>query len=239
MKIKKFAFSIWDWWAFFSLLILIAFFIIFPFLNDNNQAIFYLGQKNYQKAQSLFLKGLEKDSFPPIYRMNLAFSYLLSKEYERSIQEYQLIVRFSKEGREFQNSLGAKQTAFYSFFNSAVSASVNQKTEQALSFYQEALQFQPLSPEVKTNIELLLRNQKSKPDSSKKDKKNEKSKNQKKQGKGKKDEKKERQARGEKGKLDEQQVKSILESIQEKEKQIKNRRRIEQNQRSRINKKDW
>ena len=49
-----------------------------------------------------------------------------------------------------------KKVLFYSFFNSAIAATVKGEIKNILSFYQKALMVQPESLEVKTNIELLM-----------------------------------------------------------------------------------
>ncbi len=63
---------------------------------------------------------------------------------------------------------------FYSLFNSAVSASQVEKREDALDFYQQALSLRSNSYEVKTNIELLVQNQKNQQQEKEEETKNQK-----------------------------------------------------------------
>ena len=178
-KISLWAFSFFDW-AFIGVgLVLIAFLIVYPFLNNNNQAIVYLIQKKHEKAENKWRKALEQKPFSSLYRLNLALNYQLGRQTAKSLQEYQVVQNFflsnnrEKTGernldRDFLNPMSItgessttiktnSQYVFYSFFNSAVVETQKNHIQQALQFYQEALAFEPHSLEVKTNIELLTK----------------------------------------------------------------------------------
>ena len=163
LKIRLWAFSFYDGVFLSTLLALFAFLIAYPFLNDNNQAIIYMIQKKYQKAEKKWLKALSHNPFSPLYRLNLSLNYQLSEHTGKALQEQGVIQNFfSARAKGEKNSAGKQPISdilFFSFFNSAVAETQNNHIEQALNFYQRALSFKPLSLEVKTNIELLTKKQ--------------------------------------------------------------------------------
>ena len=244
--------------------------------------------KKYQKSKELLMKGLEDKPFFSLYRMNLAFNYLLAGEYETAIQEYQSVKRLkansnlapaskdasSQEPGTLENNnkkIPNKKEIeeFYIPFNSAVAATLKKDTDQALSFYQQALNEQPHSREVKTNIELLFQqqNQKGKKDQKPdKDQKNTSDKSPKNQSSDSKDVKNQNRSSspGEdanpaaprdqnqelpgslvKNKKDSQnlnknQVEAVLEAIQAKEKTVRQKRKKQDRQTPhRGGEKDW
>ena len=185
-KIQVWAFSFWE--VFIALIVLGVFFacVVFPFLNQNNKAIFYMKQKKYEKAETTWQNQLKKEPFSYTYRMNLALNYLLNNQGEKALHEYKMARDFLnptglensltqpafttyKEDSKLENSNKssinpttppALDSKFYSFFNSAIATNTLQKPlNQVLNFYQQALKFRPRSLEVKTNIELLIKNQ--------------------------------------------------------------------------------
>ena len=145
---KVWAFSFFDWAFIGVVLILTAFLVVFPFLNHNNQAIVFLIQKKYEKAENKWRLALEQKPFSSLYRLNLALNYQLGEQSSKALKEYQVIQNFTK----IKN-----QHVFYSLFNSALVETQKNRVQQALNFYQNSLAFKPHSLEVKTNIELLLK----------------------------------------------------------------------------------
>lgn len=207
MKPKLLIFSNFDWIFVCVIVLLSGLFLVTPFFNYNNQAVLYMIQKKYDKAEQKWLQALNKKSLIPFYRMNLALNYLLSHQADKAIQENtvtsNLVKQIKKHGKfkeqldprlrgddslrregglrrnnrlsrekpasaktgdgnpekkQKQNLLEIykKQVLFYSFFNSAIAATVKGEVKSALNFYQKALMVQPKSLEVKTNIELLV-----------------------------------------------------------------------------------
>ena len=163
--------------------LLVCFFGFISFLcisffsfNENNKAIWYMSQRKYEKAEEVLLKNLNKNTFSLLYRLNLAFNHTLSTQYEKSIQEYQVIKRLiqNSDVNEYKLHLNestnqsknettsqtpqVKELLFYPSFNSAVAATQKGEKNRALSFYQQALSIHPDSVETKINIELLTRN---------------------------------------------------------------------------------
>ena len=191
MKPRVWVFSTYDWCFICGVIILGGALFVIPFLSHNNQAIVYMIQKKYEKAEKKWLQALSKNSFSSYYRMNLALNYILLNQPEKAIQEYEVTKKFiakagisenfkieknkikgsssvDEEGKFDESASGGKgqyfhkeEILFYSFFNSAVAASQKEKTKDILDFYQQALTFRPHSLEVKTNIELLAKEGKS------------------------------------------------------------------------------
>lgn len=116
---------------------------------------------------STLIQTLNQTPFDLRARMNLAFHYGVRGEWLKSLKEYQVAWRVFSRARETfvkgdsENSLPSRRQRdmlFYLTFNSAVAASALSDTQGALKFYQQALVFRPRSREVKTNIELLMKN---------------------------------------------------------------------------------
>lgn len=105
-----------------------------------------LKSENYIKASDIYLKILISNPENKQARLNLALTYDLLKEHKKADQEYTYL--------ESLNSLG-----FEGCFNYANSLAVQEKTDEALVYYQKALSYSPNSKEVKANIELLMLNQ--------------------------------------------------------------------------------
>ncbi len=176
MKWSRRTFSFFDLCFIFAILTGIGFWFVFPFLNDNNQALFYFFQKKHVRAEQKWLKALSQNSFSPFYRMNLALNYILLTQSDKAIQEYEVTRNLMKERVPSQSFQIQKQKnknipnrhktqahpiddiLFYTFFNSAISATQKGELVRTLDFYQKALGLRPRSHEVKTNIELLVQN---------------------------------------------------------------------------------
>ena len=193
MKPKLLIFSHFDWIFVCVIALLSGLFLVTPFFNYNNQAILYMVQKKYDKAEQKWLQALNEKSLIPFYRMNLALNYLLSHQADKAIQENTVtgnLVEQIKTQKRFKEQPGLrpppsrgqvphgdddglrgnlkrektqdsldqykKKVLYYSFFNSAIAATVKGEIKNALDFYQKALAVQPESLEVKTNIELLI-----------------------------------------------------------------------------------
>ena len=260
VKPKLLVFSNFDWIFVCVVVLLLGLFLVTPFFSYNNQAIPYMVQKKYDKAEKKWLQALNKKSLIPFYRMNLALNYLLSHQADKAIQENMIAGnlvkqikkqkrfkeqpdprlrgddgglrggrlsgddRFSREARYSRESGNPEETKgenpkkkqastrhlldqyekkvlFYSFFNSAIAATVKGEMKNVLNFYQKALSVQPESLEVKTNIELLMNT-----NASSKDKKNS-SKNSDNQEKKEREEGKEEERESEKSKESQNQDK--------------------------------
>ena len=176
--------------------------------------LFYVVYYQGHRAGEKFLKDLDfplakeqlrefLEVHPSLFsaRLNLAFTLFLLDELDESLREYEKVFEKSKN----------RLRRFYAYFNSAVIETKRKNKDQALSFYQQALEEEPQSMEVKTNIELLMKealSQKSPPSQSQKQKKDPSPDQDpsKKQGAG---------------RLDPKQVESILKELEKREQELK------------------
>ena len=175
MKPRLLVFSYTDWLIVCGVIILGIFLFIFPFWNYNNQAVLYMIQKKYEKAEQKWRQALGENSLFPFYRMNLALNYMLWEQPEKAIREYEVTKNLVGK----INYPNKEEVLFYSSFNSAVAATQKGGRERAVDFYQQALVPRVESLEVKTNIELLIKeshssSQDEKKESSQDDEKNQK-----------------------------------------------------------------
>ena len=179
MKYKIRAFSSWDGLWVISMVILLGLLLSFPFWNRNNRALFYMMKKKHEKAEQTWRMALGKEPFSPLYRMNLAFNYMLWEQSEKALQEYAVTRKLiDKTSSPFSNSkndnINQKFAMFdlkeKTFFNSAIGATQNREIDKALNFYQQALLLNPESLRTKTNIELLIQENPVKNQNQKKDK---------------------------------------------------------------------
>jgi Ca-activated chloride channel homolog len=113
----------------------------------NSDGIDKLQAKSYYPAFQDFIKALQEDPLNPQLHMNLGLALELNEEFEKAEQAYKGALRLipaSDPSRRFQT-----------LFNLAGVQSRNKKIDEALKTYQAALEIDPDSKEVKTNIELL------------------------------------------------------------------------------------
>ena len=148
MKFYK-IFSIWEYLtvAFF---ILTAVFLLLFYLNNNSlndKGIIALQNKDFQTAQKYFQKNVESGFLDDRPYLNLGLSYDLLNQPLKAFEIYK-IVSSSKN-----RSLGA----FFSYFNQAELYGRLGNLEKAIQNYQSALGFKQKEKEIKTNIELLFK----------------------------------------------------------------------------------
>jgi Ca-activated chloride channel family protein len=123
-------------------------------IRDNNAAVKELETEKAFAAEKLFLKALANDPFRHELRFNLGNAYLVQKKYDRALKDYESVVRQNPIGQSAeQDSL-----RFKALFNGAIAAQELKNNDKALEMYQKALEIDPNSIEVKTNIELLSQN---------------------------------------------------------------------------------
>ena len=193
----------------------------------NNKGVKMLKAESWSGAQQNFMEALSLEPFEPVFHNNLGVSLEASKETEKAIKSYGFAEEKALED----------QVKFTARFNLAQGIAKQGKTDEALVWYQKALDINPSSAETKTNIELLTKQQKSggegqgknKDDKSKDkkpDDKNDKD-NKDKDGKDKKEQPKEYennkkfQPRPFKGELSESDVKKILGELKQQEQKIR------------------
>lgn len=131
---------------------------------DNNQGAEMMAQKKMTEAHETFSEALAKDPFSPILQYNLGASFIGIEEYEKAAKMYKEILK--------QEPLPPEVGLASSFNLGALYHQALKDTDQALKYYQKALEYDPESEMVKTNIELLMMAQGGggKGDSDKKDK---------------------------------------------------------------------
>jgi tetratricopeptide (TPR) repeat protein len=131
-------------------------------IQDNNAAAKDLQKKSYFQAYEGFLRSLKAEPFNPKVHLNLGLTFQANEEYDKALQEYNLIPRLPGVDAE---------SVFQAYFNLGTLQTKQENTEEALHAYQMALNVRPDSVEAKTNIELLLRQQQGKGKGKSKDKK--------------------------------------------------------------------
>lgn len=112
----------------------------------NRDGISKLKEKAYYPAFQDFTKALEDDPLNPELHLNLGLSFEMHEEFEKAEQSYKGALKLLPE----KNS-----RRFEALFNLAGVQAKNKKIDEALQSYQAALDIDPDSKEVKTNIELL------------------------------------------------------------------------------------
>ena len=129
----------------------------------NNNAVRMQAQEKKTESFDEFAQLLAKEPFNPVFEFNMGTGFL-------SIGDVEKARKILKKQVEIQGL--DPQIAFFANYNLGVLAGAEQNIDEALKYYQKALEYVPDSLEVKTNIELLIQNGQGQ-------------KNQKQQGKGK------------------------------------------------------
>jgi tetratricopeptide (TPR) repeat protein len=112
----------------------------------NRDGVRMLGEKAYYPAYQNFLKALESDPLNPYLQLNLALALEASEDFERAEKAYRGALNVAGQNPALR---------FQVLFNLAGVQAKRKKIEDALATYQAALELNPDSVEVKTNIELL------------------------------------------------------------------------------------
>ena len=119
---------------------------------QNNQASKHLAQGKVTQAHESFIQLLSEQPFNPIFQYNLGVSFIAVEELDKAIEMYKDVLKMKPLPPE---------VAFASYYNLGVLHSPQGERpgdlDQALANYQAALEFQPDSLEIKTNIELLIK----------------------------------------------------------------------------------
>jgi tetratricopeptide (TPR) repeat protein len=202
-------------------------------IHDNNAAVKDLQQKGYFQAYQGFLRSLKAEPFNPKVHLNLGLTFQANEEYDKALQEYNLIPRLPGVDVE---------SVFQAYFNAGTLQTKQENIDEALRSYQLALSIRPDSVETKTNIELLLQQQKGKgKGKGSKDKKQDKDQSNNKDNKDQKDkdkdpskdaknndkqnqdgpEKEQKPQKFESQQLSQEDVRKILDEIKDQEQQIR------------------
>jgi Ca-activated chloride channel family protein len=118
-------------------------------LSSNRQGNEAMGDKRFTDAQGFYIEALGVDPFISEIHSNLGLTYLELKKPEDAIKSFESAEKFARKN----------EPMFVARFNQGVTRGANKQIEEALQAYQRALDVNPQSMEVKTNIELLLSQQ--------------------------------------------------------------------------------
>lgn len=109
-----------------------------------------LEKGQWMDAQRNYLEALAEDPFIAELHVNLGLTYQALKQGEPATQSYESAEKWGRN----------PEVLFASRFNQGVLRAENKQIDPALASYQKALEVVPDSIETKTNIELLMQNQK-------------------------------------------------------------------------------
>jgi len=137
-----------------ALLFLIAIVMAEPLLASefrgilrNNEGVRNFNEKRYNQAFEKFGQSLGDLAFEPQVHYNLGRVYFENKDYEKAYRESLNAAKLATKNRDLQ---------FLALFQAAAALGEMKKVDEAIMTYQQALEINPGSVEVKTNIELLV-----------------------------------------------------------------------------------
>ena len=197
----------------------------------NNKGVQALKDKNAGEAQRQFLQSLSEKPLQGAVKLNLGLAFEDEKKIDQALKDYDSVLRLSSI------SPTVKMAALV---NAANIYGERQKYDKALSYYQQALQIDPNSKEIKTNIELLWQQKpKGGGGDGKKPPKDPKDKNkQQKPGQGPPQKPKPRPKKFKSKELSKNDVKRILEEIKNQEQKIR-AKEYQKNLKEPAREKDW
>ena len=114
--------------------------------NRNREGIGSFNRKNYFQAYQKFTKALEDDPLNPQIQLNLGRVFEENEQFDKAEQTYRAAVQLLPKDSTLR---------FEALFNWAGTLAKLKRIDEALMAYQMALEMDPDSIEVKTNIELL------------------------------------------------------------------------------------
>ena len=118
-------------------------------IERNNEGVELLKQEQVSEAYTKFVESLAEEPFSSEVKINLGLAFELNEEKEKALSEYASVLKNSKR----------PEVRYFALFNTARILGEEKKYNEALNFYQAALEIVPNSREVKTNIELLHQQQ--------------------------------------------------------------------------------
>ncbi len=116
----------------------------------NNKSVYKISEKMNYEALSESIEAVRYLPMFPEFHINLGNIYLLNKDFERAQKEFLTASRLASHSPEMK---------FNALFNAGIAATQLKKIDEALGFYQDALEIKKDSIETKTNIELLTAGQ--------------------------------------------------------------------------------
>lgn len=151
-------------------------------IRTNNQTAKKFKDQSLEESQTGFLDAMRLEPFQEEIHLNLGTTYEVLKDQDKALRLYknaeELFAKkkpiFTQQLFNFLNPNHSLMVLFIAYFNQAQLLARENKIDEALEKYQQALGINPDSKEVKTNIELLLQqkqNQQGGGDSDNKDQK--------------------------------------------------------------------
>src|SRR5262249_23878756 len=113
---------------------------------DNMSGLSHFRDKLYFQSYQDFLHAIEHDPLNPDLQMNMGLTFAQNEEWDKAEKAFQSAYNLSK---------GDSERQFMALFNLGVAKGQKGDIDGALQAYQAALDIEPESLEVKTNIELL------------------------------------------------------------------------------------
>jgi len=117
----------------------------------NNEAVTLQGQEKMIESFEAFAKLLGENPFDFVFQFNMGTGFLTTEDVEKAKQLFEQLNTTKDLPPELQ---------FYVAYNLGVINGSTGNVDSALEAYQKALEFQPDSQEIKTNIELLIQKKK-------------------------------------------------------------------------------
>ena len=117
----------------------------------NNKGIKAFRRQEFSQAQLFFQQALAEKPFEYWSYLNLALTHDILKTPEKAFKIYDIVSSAPLKGSIL--------AVFYSYFNKGELSGRLGQIEKALKNYQKALEFNYRKKDIKTNIELLLKNQ--------------------------------------------------------------------------------
>lgn len=116
----------------------------------NNEGVSRYAKGRPLDAYGLFTDALSDQPFAPEVQFNIGDAFLQLKDLDKAVSQFRLAIRLAPGA-----SAREKAVRFRSFFNIGAIYGSQNKIDQALEAYQQALEIDPNSIETKTNMELL------------------------------------------------------------------------------------
>ena len=141
----------------FLFLLFLSVALVLYFFNGISSSLNWKGvkafrKKDFPKAQTHFKEALIKSPFSPWAYMNLGLSYDLLDSKDNALASYKIVSSFLPKDI-------SKKVAFFAYFNQGELNGRLENLDKALKNYQKALDFKYQQNRIKTNIELLFKDQ--------------------------------------------------------------------------------
>ena len=117
----------------------------------NNQGVSRYDKGRPVDSYDFFTDALGELPYAPEVQYNIGNAFLQMKDADRAVKQYDTAIRLAPS-----ESKRDQEVRFRSLFNKAAILASQNKVEEALTNYQQALLLKPDSEETKTNMELLI-----------------------------------------------------------------------------------